>query len=88
MKQPFKWIGGNDLSYQTDCNCQDPKWADNKETGHLFKTKIRLTGYSDNYFFDEANKEPKQDSCRVCHRKYIYQWFRDGINFEFIEGKE
>ena len=34
--------------------------------------------------FDEVNKEPKQGECK-CGRQYTVQWFRDGIEAEFIE---
>jgi len=78
MKKPFKHIGGRDLSFEIECTCADKKWADDKKIGHLFKTKVRLSGYADAYFFDQVNKEPKPISCD-CGNAWMVQWFRDGV---------
>lgn len=81
MKKPYRSLG-NDLYFDLQCTCPDKSWADS-EVAHLFKTKIKLTGYNDHYFFHEVNKEPREGQCQ-CGRKFKYQWFPDGVEAEFV----
>lgn len=81
---PFRSLG-RDLFFDTNCTCQDPKWAQDKEIGHLFKTKVLLTGYADDNFMDRMNAGPQEGSCSTCGRSYRYQWRWDGVMFEFTE---
>jgi len=78
MRQAIKWTGGRDLSFTLQCSCPDKRWADKTDIAHLFKTKIRLSGYADDHFFDNVNKEPRKISCE-CGNSWMVQWFRDGV---------
>lgn len=76
---PFRTLG-NDLFVEIDCECLDPKFAEFK-VAHLFKTKVRLTGYNDDYFFEKVNEKPRTVNCPTCKRQLFYQWTRDGVMF-------
>lgn len=71
----------NDLFARLYCTC--PAVFDGVEHD-LLKHSIQLTGYNDDYFFNVANKEPRERECR-CGRRYRVQWFRDGVEAEFID---
>lgn len=82
MKLEIEFAGGNDIyAERIECTCLDPKW---KDTGvaHLFKTKIRLSGYWDDYFFTIANSSVTHSKCQ-CGRKFSYQWFRSHVEFNW-----
>lgn len=53
---------------------------------HLFKRKIKLSGYYDDNYFDNVHKHPHTNQCD-CGRKFTYQWFRDGVEFEWEKSK-
>jgi hypothetical protein len=77
---------GRDLyAERVECTCPDPMFKDST-VSHLFKTKIRLSGYYDDNFFDNVNKEPINLSCN-CGRKFKFQWFRDRVEFEWDDAK-
>lgn len=80
MRRRFEAIG-RDLFYKLECSCLDPAFSDSS-VAHLFKRKVRLTGYADDNFFDRANAHPNRGKC-VCGRAYTYQWFRDGIDINW-----
>ena len=67
----------NDLYAKFNCVCTDPKWKDSNAS-HLFKTKITLVGYDDDYFFDSVNEFPRKIECQ-CGICYNVQWFRDHV---------
>lgn len=71
---------GNDLYCKFNCTCPEERWKDSP-LRDIMKTTIRLTGYNDNYFFDEVNKEPKEVKCK-CGNAYMVQWFRDGVEIK------
>jgi len=74
----------NDLFAEFECECPREEFKDDPDLAKLFKTKIRLTGYNDSYFFDEVNKEPRVRECK-CGRKYNIQWTRKGVEVELIK---
>jgi len=77
---PFEhW--GNDLFVTTYCDCVDKRYNHN-----LFKTKIDLSGYNDDYFFDEVNAEPRTHKCE-CGKEYRYRWTREGVEWQVINIK-
>ena len=86
MKKPFEWIGGRDLSFKLQCTCPDKSMAHRESVAHLFKTVIRLSGYADDNFFDNVNKEPRKISCE-CGRSWMVQWFRDGVVANKTQGE-
>lgn len=82
MKQPYRSLG-NDLYFDLECTCLDDKFKDSA-VAHLFKTKIKLMGYSDYNFFYNVNKQPRTGQCK-CGRKFQVQWFVDGVEASFID---
>lgn len=81
MKIKFERFS-NDLFAEFECKCPSKKWADST-IAHLMKTKIKLSGYADDYFFNVVNKEPRVVKCE-CGRSYKYQWFTNGVQVEEI----
>lgn len=75
-KIKYRNIGGNDLAVDFYCSCPSPQFKDTP-IADLMKKKIYLSGYSDNYFFEEVNKEPREFTCE-CGKKYSQQWKNDG----------
>jgi len=69
---------GNDLFADFDCECANPKYKDTA-LEKIMKTKIRLTGYCDTYFFETVNKEPQTIACHNCGKEYSTHWKRDGV---------
>ena len=83
MKLEIEYAGGRDMYAQhVECKCLDPNWSDKPTVAHLFKRKIRLSGYDDNNFYDYVHKEPKNAACE-CGRKFSYQWFRSHVEFNW-----
>ncbi len=74
---PFKNIGGNDLSAEFDCSCPSRLFI-NSPISDLMKTKVYLSGYNDNYFFDNVNKVERPFSCH-CGKQYSQQWTRTHV---------
>jgi hypothetical protein len=72
---------GRDLYFDLKCTC--PYKSDNPELARLMTHTIKLTGYADDNFFDKVNVMPREGVCK-CGRKYHYQWFRDGVEADFI----
>jgi hypothetical protein len=81
-RQPFR-ASGRDLYFDLHCTCPDPRW-EGTEIAHLMQTKIMLTGYADDNFFDNVNAAPRDGACR-CGRRYRAQWFRDGVEAAFTD---
>ena len=82
MKLNYKFVGGRDIySDRVECICPSKNWI-GTDVEHLMKTKITLPGYADEYFFDVVNKEKREVACE-CGRKFVYQWFRDCVEFEW-----
>jgi len=73
---------GRDLYAKMDCTCPAKEWAASS-IAHIMKTKITFTGYNDDYFFKEVNKEPRERLCD-CGKKYKFQWKEDGVHVEEI----
>lgn len=73
---------GNDLFAEFHCSCPAKEY---KDTGlaDIMKTKIKLSGYNDAYFFNDINKTPAIISC-VCGKKYSTQWKRSGVSVEEV----
>lgn len=63
---------GNDLFADLTCTCPHKDYVDGP-LANIIKTKITLSGYNDNYFFEVVNKEPRIISCE-CGKKYSVQW--------------
>lgn len=80
-KLPFRALG-RDLFCDVECSCADPEWTESP-VGHLFKRKIKLTGYADDYFFEKVNADAHEITCE-CGWRLRYQWFRDGVQIEFL----
>lgn len=72
---------GRDMYATMECSCPDKRWADNEVLKNSFKTKIRFTGYNDDYFFSVVNKEPRERICD-CGKKYNFQWKHDGVHVD------
>lgn len=72
----------NDLYADLKCECPNPRYI-GTDLEPIMKHYIQLVGYSDANFFDNVNAEPRVNSCR-CGRPYRVQWFRDGVEAEFI----
>jgi hypothetical protein len=83
MKIKFENIGGNDLGADFECTCPHKMFKDNEALRDIMKTRIYLFGYNDSYFFNMANKTPREFKCE-CGKKYTQQWFKDG----YVEIKE
>lgn len=73
---------GRDLYFDLRCICPSPLFEDS-DISHLMPHTVQLTGYADDNFFDSVNAEPREGKCR-CGRPYRVQWFRDGVEAEFI----
>jgi hypothetical protein len=80
-RKPFRWsqVGGRDIFFDAECTCPD-RHID------ILRHKIKLAGYADANFFDNVNREPTHDECE-CGRKYTYQWFRNGVEFQWLDEK-
>ncbi|WP_137743357.1 hypothetical protein [Robertmurraya siralis] len=76
MKLKIKKITGNDLSVDFECTCPNEKFK-GTPIEDIMKTRIYLSGYNDDYFFDKVNAEPRLIRCK-CGKEYTQQWFRDG----------
>lgn len=74
---------GRDLYAQIECSCLDKRW-EGSSIYHIMKTKIKFTGYNDDYFFKVVNKEPREQVCD-CGRVFIFQWKEDGV---YVEDKK
>lgn len=86
-RKPFKWIGGHDLGFEVRCECPSPLFEnDPSPVLRAITHTFHLSGYADDNFFDNVNKEPRHSKCR-CGRPFTYQWFRDGVEFAFDEVK-
>lgn len=84
MKLNYECVGGRDLyADAVECTCTNPLHADSP-VAYLFKRKIRLSGYDDDNFFNNVNKEPREAAC-ACGRKFKYQWFVNHVDFEWVE---
>lgn len=83
MKKPYTSLGNDLYCDAGKCTCTDPKWKDS-EVAHLFQTRIKLTGYYDNNFFNNVHKEPHKGKCH-CGRGFEFQWFRDGVVFNWTK---
>lgn len=82
MKLDYHAHGFDLYAKPVECTCLDPRWSDSPEIAHLFKRKIKLTGYNDANFFENVHKEPRHGACE-CGRKFSYQWKLDGVDFEW-----
>jgi hypothetical protein len=80
MMIPFRALG-RDLFAEIQCDCPDPQWADST-VAHLFKTKLKLTGYYDAYFFAQVNAQPRTVACPNCKREFVYRWTPEGVVLE------
>jgi hypothetical protein len=78
----FKRLG-RDLYCDVECTCLDPAFA-KSQVSHLFKRKLKLTGYDDNGFFDIANAGLSHVPCK-CGRVLEYQWTREGVMYRWID---
>lgn len=83
MRQQFRALS-RDLFYDFECGCPDPKWADSA-VADIMKTRIKISGYADDNFFDNVNREPREAACRNCGRRFQAQWFRDGVEVEWLD---
>ena len=74
----LKWerVVRNDLFVEFECTCPNDAWI-GTAIEYLMKHKIKLWGYADANFFDNANKEPREINCK-CGKKYTQQWFING----------
>lgn len=54
----------NDLFSRLVCDCREV---------------MKFSGYADNYFYDEVNKEFKLRCCPSCKQEYYYKWQREGL---------
>lgn len=82
IRQEFKQHH-NDLYLKIPCTCASDLFK-GTSVAHIMKHNIVLTGYADDYFFDVVNAKAHTGSCK-CGHKYQYQWFRDGIEFQFLD---
>jgi hypothetical protein len=82
MRKQFTCPNGRDLYFSFKCTCPSYLFKDS-DIADIMKTTIKLSGYADDYFFDEVNKEPRLFQC-TCNKQYKYQWFRDGIECEEV----
>lgn len=82
MKKQFEALG-RDLFFKTKCECPSELFK-GTDIEHIMTHTLTVTGYADSHFFDTVNKEPREGNCK-CGRKYKYQWFRDGVDFEWLE---
>jgi len=83
MKLGYESFGRDLYAAAVECVCLDPKWKDT-DVSHLFKRKIKLSGYYDDNYFDNVHKHPHTSQCD-CGRKFTYQWFRDGVEFDWVD---
>ena len=72
-----------DLFFELQCTCPNKSFV-GTNVEDLMKHTIRLSGYADDNFFDNVNKEPMHLACQ-CGRKFTVQWFRDGVEAAFID---
>lgn len=70
----------NDLYFEAECTCPHERLEG-------LNHSVRLIGYYDDYFFDTVNAKPRERACK-CGRRFRYQWFRDGVAFTWLNGKE
>lgn len=71
---------GRDL-YADIGNCDCPAFPDTPVLANVKKT-MKLSGYADDNFFDNVNREPKRVECHVCKKAWNVQWRRDGVLVE------
>lgn len=83
MKLDYEGLGRDLYAEKVSCNCPNPDYKHDPELASLLPTKIRLSGYADDNFFDNVNKEPREGQCS-CGRKFKYQWFRTHVDFEWV----
>lgn len=78
---------GRDLYFDLPCGCVNPRHDPTQDVTTPFyvpkEYRHILKGYADNYFFDEVNAAPRIGKCQ-CGRSYQVQWFRDGIEAEWL----
>jgi hypothetical protein len=72
----------NDLFAEIECKCPNERYK-GSAVYELMKTKIKITGYADNHFFNVVNKEPRFLQCK-CGRKYQYQWKPEGVEYKEV----
>lgn len=84
MQLSYECVGGRDIyAEKVECVCPHPLFIDSP-VSHLMTNKIRLSGYDDDNFFDNVNKEPREGQCS-CGRKFKFQWFRSHVEFKWSE---
>lgn len=78
-REQYESSNGRDLYLRVRCTCPHgtPKLADLGVSHTLW-----LTGYADDNFFHNVNREPRKGACK-CGRAYSVQWFEDGVEFAF-----
>jgi hypothetical protein len=86
MKHQFTCPNGRDMYFSFKCTCPSALFKDS-DIADIMKTTITLSGYADDYFFNEVNIEPRIYQC-ICNKQYRYQWFRDGVEYEEIKDIE
>jgi hypothetical protein len=86
MRKQFTCPNGRDMYFSFKCTCPSDLFK-NTDIAHLMETTITLSGYADDYFFNEVNREPRTFKCK-CNKIYKYQWFRDGVECEEIKDAE
>jgi len=82
-RKPYRSLGNDLFCDALTCSCLDSRFK-NSEVAHLFKTVIKLSGYYDDHFFSEVNKEPRKAKCS-CGSEFQYQWFPDGVEAKWIK---
>ena len=75
----------NDLYCDVECQCPDPRFADSS-VAYLFKRKLKLNGYNDDYFFSTVNAQPREVTCQ-CGRQLRYQWFPSHVEADWIDSQ-
>lgn len=73
---------GRDLYADLYCTCPHKDYV-GTPVAKIMKTKLTFSGYNDNYFFNEVNKEPQIKTCD-CGKQYQFQWKADGVHIEYI----
>jgi hypothetical protein len=60
------------------CKCSNPLFK-GSNVEYLIKKKVKLTGYNDDNFFNNVNKDFKQYECNDCGAFFEYRWTPDFV---------
>ena len=74
----YRQIGNDIFCNLGECKCPSRLFI-GSSIEHIMKESIKISGYYDDNFFDNVNKDIKKWECSKCDTVCNYRWTRDGV---------